>query len=268
MVDNLTNLMGAVHHGGARELIVGGAGGGDGTCRSFNSAQRSDMPIDKLCPVSMALYPTHILLRAGGQQLPQHLIWRLPKMLERDWRQAQDVLGLPGETPLPTSLSTAARNARIAGIGNSGVGKYSRCSVTCGCAAAHSACAAPSANAIQLTELACGLLSAFIAWHFGTGWQSVSADASDLGSVGDEPDRHRASIAARCVGAALVVAGVDRPTVSACSYPLHAALWGAVAGYLLLWSGCSNCSPARTSATVISSYWRCSARGATGRFCR
>ncbi len=31
------------------------------------------------------------------------VIWRLPKMLAREWRlQAYDILGLPGETPQPT----------------------------------------------------------------------------------------------------------------------------------------------------------------------
>ena len=31
------------------------------------------------------------------------VIWRLPKMLEREWRlQAHDILGLPEDTPLPT----------------------------------------------------------------------------------------------------------------------------------------------------------------------
>ena len=62
------------------------------------------MPIDEL----FALYPlafviTALLLGLVVGSFLNVLIWRLPKMLERDWRQqAQDVLGLPSETPLPT----------------------------------------------------------------------------------------------------------------------------------------------------------------------
>ena len=62
------------------------------------------MPIDEL----FALYPlafvvTALLLGLVVGSFLNVLVWRLPKMLERDWRQqAQDVLGLPGETPLPT----------------------------------------------------------------------------------------------------------------------------------------------------------------------
>ena len=37
-------------------------------------------------------------------------------------------------------------------------------------------------------------------------------------------------------GAAAVVAGADRQQLSACSCSLHDALWGAVVGYLALWS--------------------------------
>jgi prepilin signal peptidase PulO-like enzyme (type II secretory pathway) len=63
------------------------------------------------------------------------LIWRLPKMLEREWRlQAHDILGLPGETPLPTyNLLLPIPSARTAVTGF-GPGKIFRCSVSCCCA--------------------------------------------------------------------------------------------------------------------------------------
>lgn len=64
------------------------------------------MPIDEL----FSLYPlafvcTALLLGLVVGSFLNVLVWRLPKMLERDWRQqAQDVLGLPSETPLqPTT---------------------------------------------------------------------------------------------------------------------------------------------------------------------
>jgi hypothetical protein len=63
------------------------------------------------------------------------LIWRLPKMLEREWRlQAHDILGCPAKHRCrPTTCCCPIPSARTAVTGF-GPGKIFRCSVSCCCA--------------------------------------------------------------------------------------------------------------------------------------
>ncbi len=62
------------------------------------------MPIDELFAVyPLAFVVSALLLGLVVGSFLNVVVWRLPKMLERDWRQqAHDVLGLPSETPVPT----------------------------------------------------------------------------------------------------------------------------------------------------------------------
>jgi leader peptidase (prepilin peptidase)/N-methyltransferase len=163
------------------------------------------------------------------------VIWRLPKMLEREWRvQAHEILGLPARNAAADLQPDAPHSQCPHCATGSAPGKTFRCSVICFCVGAARQCKTPISKRYPLTELACGLFSAFVAWHFGFGWQA-GMYAADLGPVGDEPDRRRASVAAGCAGAAADVAGVDRQQFGLFA-SLHDALWGAVAGYMALWS--------------------------------
>lgn len=101
------------------------------------------------------------------------VVWRLPKMLEREWRlQAHDVLDLPPEAPGPAYNLILPHSEcpdcghRIRAWENIPVLSYLFLRGRC------SNCATPISKRYPLTELACGVLSAFVAWHFGFGWQA------------------------------------------------------------------------------------------------
>ena len=101
------------------------------------------------------------------------LVWRLPKMLERDWRQqALEVLGLPGDAAGPTynlmlPQSHCPHCAHpLRARDNIPLLSYLCLRGRC----AH--CRAPISARYPLVELACCLVSGFVAWHFGFGWQA------------------------------------------------------------------------------------------------
>ena len=195
------------------------------------------MPIDEL----FALYPlafviTALLLGLVVGSFLNVLIWRLPKMLERDWRQqAQDVLGLPGETPLPTYNLMLPHSQcphcahRIRAWENIPLLSYLWLRGRC------SACAAPISKRYPLTELACGLLSAFIAWHFGFGWQACLLIFLTWGLLAMSLIDTEHQLLPDVLVLPLLWLGLIVNSFGL-FVPLHAALWGAVAGYLLLWS--------------------------------
>ncbi|RON11172.1 prepilin peptidase [Pseudomonas brassicacearum] len=164
------------------------------------------------------------------------VVWRLPKMLEYDWRQqALDVLDLPPEAPgpaynlmLPHSQCPHCAH-RIRAWENIPLLSYLILRGRC------SNCKAPISTRYPLTELACGVLSAFVAWHFGFGWQAawvlvlswgllamclIDADHQLLPDV----------LVLPLLWLGLIVNSFEL------FVSLQAAMWGAVAGYLLLWS--------------------------------
>ncbi|MBK5416304.1 prepilin peptidase [Pseudomonas sp. TH31] len=164
------------------------------------------------------------------------VIWRLPKMLEREWRmQAHDVLGLPGETPLPTYNLMLPHSQcphcahRIRAWENIPVLSYLLLRGRC------SNCAAPISKRYPLTELACGLLSAFIAWHFGFGWPAclllvLTWGLLAMSLIDAEHQLLPDVLVLPLLWLGLIVNSFDL------FVPLHDALWGAVAGYMALWS--------------------------------
>src|SRR3982751_2617139 len=170
------------------------------------------MPLNEI----LIHYPLAFVLLAGitGLMVGSFLnvvIWRLPKMLEREWRvQAHEILGLPGETPLPTYNLLLPHSQcphcghRIRAWENIPLLSYVFLRGRC------SACAAAISPRYPLTELACGLLSAFVAWHFGFGWPGVRV--------------------LPLIWLGLIVNSFGL------FVSLHEALWGAIAGYSLLWS--------------------------------
>ena len=164
------------------------------------------------------------------------LIYRLPKMMQRDWReQAREILELPPEAQantfnlvLPNSSCPHCAH-EIKPWENIPVISYLFLRGKC------SSCKAHISLRYPLVELTCGLLSAYIAWHFGFTWQAggmllltwgllamslIDADHQLL------PD----SLVLPLLWLGLIANNFGLFT------SLEDALWGAIAGYLSLWS--------------------------------
>jgi len=164
------------------------------------------------------------------------VIWRLPKMLERDWRlQAHDILGQPLDTPQPTyNLMLPHSHCphcdhSIRAWENIPLISYVFLRGRC------SNCAASISKRYPLTELACGVLSAFIAWHFGFGWPAclvlvLTWGLLAMSLIDAEHQLLPDVLVLPLLWLGLIVNSFDL------FVPLHEALWGAIAGYLVLWS--------------------------------
>ncbi|MBF4558721.1 prepilin peptidase [Pseudomonas sp. p50] len=164
------------------------------------------------------------------------VIWRLPKMLKRDWRlQAHDILGQPLDTPQPTyNLMLPHSHCphcdhSIRAWENIPLISYVFLRGRC------SNCAASISKRYPLTELACGVLSAFIAWHFGFGWPAclvlvLTWGLLAMSLIDAEHQLLPDVLVLPLLWLGLIVNSFDL------FVPLHEALWGAIAGYLVLWS--------------------------------
>jgi leader peptidase (prepilin peptidase)/N-methyltransferase len=164
------------------------------------------------------------------------LIYRLPIMMERDWRaQARDMLALPAEEKteafnlfLPHSRCPhCARQIRA--WENLPVISYLFLGGKC------SACKAPISKRYPLIELACGLLSAFIAWHFGFGWQAGAVLVLSWGLLAMSVIDMDHQLLPDSLVLPLLWLGLIVNTFGLFTN-LHDALWGAVLGYMSLWS--------------------------------
>jgi leader peptidase (prepilin peptidase)/N-methyltransferase len=163
------------------------------------------------------------------------LIHRLPIMLSRDWTtQSQEMLGLPPEPKgatynllLPHSECPHCAH-KIRAWENIPVVSYLMLGGKC------ANCRAKISLRYPLVELATGVLSAFVVYHFGLGWQAgaflvltwgllamslIDADHQLLPDV----------LVLPLLWLGLIVNGQGLFT------NLYDALWGAVAGYLSLW---------------------------------
>lgn len=164
------------------------------------------------------------------------VVWRLPKMLEREWRvQAHDVLGLPSETPLPTYNLMLPHSQcphcahRIRAWENIPVLSYLLLRGRC------SNCAASISKRYPLTELACGLLSAFVAWHFGFGWPGGLMLVLTWGLLAMSLIDAEHQLLPDVLVLPLLWLGLIVNSFELFA-PLNDALWGAVIGYMALWS--------------------------------
>jgi len=164
------------------------------------------------------------------------VIYRLPIMMQREWQcQAREFLELPAEAEgavfnllLPHSRCPHCDH-RIRAWENIPLLSWLALRGKC------SACKAPISSRYPLVELACGLLSGYVAWHFGFTWQAGAMLLLTWGLLAMSmidvdhqllPD----SLVLPLLWLGLIVN----------SFGLFAslpdALWGAVAGYLSLWS--------------------------------
>lgn len=195
------------------------------------------MPLNDI----LTLYPMAFVIAAMlvGLLIGSFLnvvIWRLPKMLDREWRQeARDVLGLPSETPLPTFNLMLPHSQcphcghQIRAWENIPLLSYLFLRGRC------SNCAAAISKRYPLTELACGLLSALIAWHFGFGWQACMALVLGWGLLTMSLIDAEHQLLPDVLVLPLIWLGLIVNSFEL-FVSLHDAVWGAVAGYMALWS--------------------------------
>lgn len=164
------------------------------------------------------------------------LVWRLPKMLQRDWQaQAHEVLGLPEQSPTPTYNLLLPHSHcphcdhQIRAWENIPLLSYLLLRGRC------SQCTAKISPRYPITELACGLLSAFMAWHFGFGWQAgmvllLTWGLLTLSLIDAEHQLLPDVLVLPLLWLGLIVNSFEL------FVSLDDALWGAVLGYLCLWS--------------------------------
>ncbi|MBD9676860.1 prepilin peptidase [Pseudomonas sp. PDM18] len=164
------------------------------------------------------------------------VIHRLPRMMERDWQQqARETLGLPEGEKRPT-YNLVLPNSQCPHCAHEikpweNIPLVSWLALGGKC----SSCKAPISKRYPLVELACGVLSAFIAWHYGFGWQSGAMLLLTWGLLAMSmidvdhqllPD----ALVLPLLWLGLIVNHFGLFT------SLGDALWGAVFGYLSLWS--------------------------------
>ncbi|NWB39365.1 prepilin peptidase [Pseudomonas sp. E6002] len=164
------------------------------------------------------------------------LVWRLPKMLEREWRaQAHEVLGLPAEpVAAPYNLmhpnSCCPRcNHPIRPWENIPLLSYVLLKGRC------SSCHQPIGARYPITELACGLISAVVAWHFGFDWAAGAVLLLSWGLLAMSLIDADHQLLPDVLVLPLLWLGLILNSFGV-FVSLHDALWGAVAGYMSLWS--------------------------------
>jgi leader peptidase (prepilin peptidase)/N-methyltransferase len=163
------------------------------------------------------------------------VVYRLPKMMIRDWKtQSREMLELPPE-PQTETFNLILPHSRcphcahkIRAWENIPLVSYLFLGGKC------SQCKAPISKRYPLVELACGVLSAFIAWHFGFGWQAgamllLTWGLLSMSLIDADHQLLPDAIVLPLLWLGLIVNSFGLFT------SLTDALWGAVAGYLVLW---------------------------------
>lgn len=160
---------------------------------------------------------------------------RLPVMMERDWQaSSRQILGLAVQDAgprfnllLPSSRCPHCGHT-IRAWENIPLLSYALQRGKC------SACHAGISLRYPLVELGCGLLSAWVAWHFGFTWQTAAALVFTwalLAAVLIDVDHQLLpdAIILPLLWGGLIVNALGL------FVPLADAVWGAVIGYLTLW---------------------------------
>jgi len=164
------------------------------------------------------------------------VIYRLPVMMQRDWRQqAREILELPPETKqetfnlvLPNSCCPHCQH-QIKPWENIPVISYLFLRGKC------SNCKAPISLRYPLIELACGLPSGYIAFHYGFGWQAAGMLVLTWGLLAMSMIDCDHQLLPDSLVLPLLWLGLIANHFGLFT-SLEDALWGAIAGYLSLWS--------------------------------
>lgn len=163
------------------------------------------------------------------------VIHRWPLMLERAWREeSAELLGVAVELPAPISLSRPASRCPACGHQirwheNIPVLSWLRLRGRC------SACRAPISPRYPLVEVFTGVVFAAIGWRFGETpqallWCGAAAMLIALAGIDWDTTFLPDNLTLPLLWAGLVAAA------SGWTLPLADAVWGAVAGYMSLWS--------------------------------
>ena len=164
------------------------------------------------------------------------VVYRLPKMLLRDWQtQAREILKLPATNDdqtfnliLPNSSCPHCAH-EIKPWENIPIFSWLFLRGKC------SACKAPISKRYPLVELTCGLLSAYVAWHFGFTWQTGAMLVLTWGLLAMSLIDADHQLLPDALVLPLLWLGLIINQFSLFASPAD-ALWGAIAGYLSLWS--------------------------------
>ena len=164
------------------------------------------------------------------------VIYRLPKMLMRDWRmQAREVLDLPEQADtepfnliLPNS-SCPHCGHEIKPWENIPLVSWLLLRGKC------SGCKKAISIRYPLVELACGLFSAVIAWQFGVSWDAVAMLVLTWGLLSMSLIDADHQILPDVLVLPLLWLGLILNSLGFFT-SLSDALWGAVIGYMSLWS--------------------------------
>jgi leader peptidase (prepilin peptidase)/N-methyltransferase len=163
------------------------------------------------------------------------VIHRLPLMLERGWKlDSADLLGIKVDVPAEITLSAPrsrcpACGHRIAWHENIPVLSYLRLRGKC------SACKSRISPRYPAFEMTTALLFAGLAWRFGAqastlAWCGFAAVLVALAGIDWDTTLLPDSLTLPLLWAGLIAAAIGL------TVPLSSAVWGAVAGYLSLWS--------------------------------
>lgn len=163
------------------------------------------------------------------------VIYRLPKMLERQW--AAECAELAGQEPShaePFDLVRPRSRCRQCGHAirwyeNIPVLSYLALRGKC------SACGTSIGLRYPLVELATGALFAFCGWKWGISWTALAWCGFAAALVALALIDWDTTLLPDDITLPLVWAGLIAAAVRLTGLPLQQALWGAVAGYLSLW---------------------------------
>ena len=164
------------------------------------------------------------------------VVYRLPIMMQRDWQsQAREVLELEHKEPgerfnllLPDS-SCPHCGHQIRAWENIPIISWLLLRGRC------SGCKAPISKRYPLVELACGVLSGYVAWHFGFTWQAGAVLLLSWGLLAMSLIDADHQLLPDVLVLPLLWLGLIVNQSSLFASPSD-AFWGAVAGYLSLWS--------------------------------
>ena len=194
------------------------------------------MMLEMLAGNLLALVFTCLILGLLIGSFLNVVVYRLPLMMQRDWReQAREVLELPAEARGAT-FNLVLPNSKCPQCGheikpweNIPVLSYLFLRGKC------SSCKTPISKRYPLVELTCGLLSAYIAWHFGFTWQTGGMLLLTWGLLAMSLIDADHQLLPDALVLPLLWLGLILNHFGLFT-SLEDALWGAVAGYLSLWS--------------------------------
>ncbi len=165
------------------------------------------------------------------------VIYRLPRMMERDWRkQAREYLDQepgPEEGENPFSLARPASHCphcghKIRAYENVPLVSWVLLGGKCSC------CANAISVRYPLVELATGVLSAVVAWHFGFGWQAAAALLLTWALIALSMIDYDHQLLPDAITLPFLWLGLVFSLMPLFA-DVRSALIGAVAGYLSLW---------------------------------